>query len=106
MKLRHLAIIVCSSVVTSYAFADSMHNFPPQQTTGAAGVESAQTSQGWQAPAAASTGKTRQQVMEELRQAERDGLVPTSRSDYPPSDRLVEMNKERYAAGHRSVQAQ
>lgn len=106
MKLHHIAIVFCSSAIATSAFADSMHNFPLPHTTGATGVETRQSSPGWQTTAAAPAGKTRQQVMEELRQAERDGLVPTSRSDYPPSERLIEMNKERYAAVHRGVQTQ
>ena len=103
MKLRHLAFLLCSSVTTSYVFADSMHNFPQQQTTRAT-IETGTSSTSWQASAAAPAGKTRQQVMQELKQAERDGLVPTSRSDYPPSERLIEMNKERYAAAHRGAE--
>ncbi len=107
MKPHHLAIAFCISTTSAIALADSLHDFPQQQANGA--PSSATTSQpapGWQAQTreAAPAGKIREQVIQELVQAEREGLVPTSRSDYPPSDRLIELNKERYAARQRFAQ--
>ncbi|WP_137909973.1 MULTISPECIES: DUF4148 domain-containing protein [unclassified Burkholderia] len=41
-------------------------------------------------------GKTREQVRAELVQAYRDGLVPYSRNDYPPSASTIARNKVLY----------
>ncbi|WP_179405319.1 DUF4148 domain-containing protein [Burkholderia guangdongensis] len=45
-------------------------------------------------------GLTRAQVMADLIGAEREGLVPTTDGDYPPSDRTVARNRELYAIAH------
>ncbi|KWC75440.1 hypothetical protein WL58_29560 [Burkholderia cepacia] len=39
-------------------------------------------------------GKTRTQVVNELKQAQHDGVVPTSKTQYPPSSELIARNKE------------
>lgn len=39
-------------------------------------------------------GKTRTQVVNELKQAQHDGVVPTGKTQYPPSGELVARNKE------------
>ncbi|KVH39862.1 DUF4148 domain-containing protein [Burkholderia cepacia] len=39
-------------------------------------------------------GKTRAQVVNELKQAQHDGVVPTSKTQYPPSGELIARNKE------------
>ncbi|WP_438397131.1 DUF4148 domain-containing protein [Caballeronia sp. DA-9] len=44
-----------------------------------------------------STGKTRQQVQQELMQAQHDGIVPVSKHDYPPSPARIARNKELHA---------
>ncbi|ABX19940.1 hypothetical protein BMULJ_06275 (plasmid) [Burkholderia multivorans ATCC 17616] len=41
-----------------------------------------------------SRGKTREQVQQELIQAYHDGLLPTSKHDYPPSEATIARNKE------------
>ncbi|EKS72717.1 hypothetical protein BURK_004672 [Burkholderia sp. SJ98] len=46
-------------------------------------------------------GKTRAEVVAELIQAQKDGLVPTSKTDYPPSERTIQRNKELYRARNR-----
>ncbi|WP_175952249.1 DUF4148 domain-containing protein [Burkholderia sp. BCC0405] len=38
-------------------------------------------------------GKTRTQVVNELKQAQHDGVVPTSKTQYPPTGELVARNK-------------
>jgi acyl-coenzyme A synthetase/AMP-(fatty) acid ligase len=43
-----------------------------------------------------STGLTRAQVREQLVQAERDGIIPTTDADYPPSDEEIARNKAVY----------
>ncbi|WP_321802473.1 DUF4148 domain-containing protein [Burkholderia sp. BCC1993] len=39
-------------------------------------------------------GKTRAQVINELKQAQHDGVVPTSKTQYPPTSEIVARNKE------------
>ncbi|MCA8214745.1 DUF4148 domain-containing protein [Burkholderia cepacia] len=39
-------------------------------------------------------GKTRTQVVNELKQAQHNGVVPTSKTQYPPSSELIARNKE------------
>ncbi|KVL25351.1 DUF4148 domain-containing protein [Burkholderia sp. MSMB1835] len=39
-------------------------------------------------------GKTRSQVVNELKQAQHDGVVPTSKTQYPPTGEIVARNKE------------
>jgi hypothetical protein len=47
-------------------------------------------------------GLTRAEVRAQLIQAEKEGLLPWSRGDYPPSERTVERNRELYAIRHPS----
>ncbi|MFM0336002.1 DUF4148 domain-containing protein [Paraburkholderia fungorum] len=42
-------------------------------------------------------GKTREQVHEELLEARRQGLIPNTEADYPPSQRTIDANKTRHA---------
>ncbi|HTH60717.1 MAG TPA: DUF4148 domain-containing protein [Paraburkholderia sp.] len=46
------------------------------------------------------SGKTREQVRQELEQAYRDGLLPHKRTEYPPSEATIKRNKELYALRH------
>ncbi len=46
------------------------------------------------AQAAQAQGKTRAQVLEELQRARHEGIVPTSKTQYPPSADIVARNKE------------
>ncbi|WP_175906678.1 MULTISPECIES: DUF4148 domain-containing protein [unclassified Burkholderia] len=39
-------------------------------------------------------GKTRAEVINELKQAQHDGVVPTSKTQYPPTGEIVARNKE------------
>ncbi|UXU90283.1 DUF4148 domain-containing protein [Burkholderia sp. S-53] len=39
-------------------------------------------------------GKTRTQVVNELKQAQHDGVVPTSKTQYPPTGEIIARNKE------------
>ena len=107
MKLHHFAVVFFASITTTVALADSMHNYPSKEAARAENVETVEFARAWQAPVAkaASAAKTRRQVIEELQQAERDGLIPTSDNDYPPSDWRIEINKEKYAARQNAAQA-
>ena len=49
---------------------------------------------------ASSSGPTRADVIAELVQAQRDGTVPTSNWDYPPSAQTIARNRELYAIAH------
>ena len=46
-------------------------------------------------------GKTREQVYEELLEARRQGLIPNTEADYPPSQRTIDANKTRHAIAER-----
>ncbi|MBR8142730.1 DUF4148 domain-containing protein [Burkholderia pseudomultivorans] len=96
MNLRiTIAIVIAASAATS-AFADgghdypnvAQHNSPVSNTT----VEPAPAVS--QLGNMRSEGKTREQVRRELIQAYHDGLLPTSKHDYPPSPATVARNKE------------
>ncbi|WP_175775955.1 DUF4148 domain-containing protein [Burkholderia anthina] len=54
-------------------------------------------------------GKTRTEVVNELKQARHDGVVPTSKTQYPPTGELVARNKELHGisvhAGEKAPQA-
>ncbi|MGV7241742.1 DUF4148 domain-containing protein [Caballeronia sordidicola] len=43
------------------------------------------------------SGKTRQQVQQELVQARHDGIIPTTKNDYPPSAATVARNQDVHA---------
>lgn len=47
--------------------------------------------------AAIAQGKSRTQVHQELVQAQHDGVVPTSKTQYPPSEAQVARNKQMHA---------
>ncbi|KVT71937.1 hypothetical protein WL76_06695 [Burkholderia ubonensis] len=61
------------------------------------------------AQAAHAQGKTRAQVVDELKQAQHDGIVPASKTQYPPTTDIVTRNKELHGisvhAGDASPQA-
>ncbi|SAK44681.1 hypothetical protein AWB80_00788 [Caballeronia pedi] len=41
--------------------------------------------------------KSRQQVQQELVQAQHDGVVPSTKTQYPPTDAMIARNKEVHA---------
>ncbi|MGF6935948.1 hypothetical protein OKW41_005110 [Paraburkholderia sp. UCT70] len=47
-----------------------------------------------------SSGLTRAEVIAQLKQAQAEGLVPTSKSDYPPTAAEIARNREIYAIQH------
>ncbi|EMN1926960.1 DUF4148 domain-containing protein [Burkholderia ambifaria] len=47
-----------------------------------------------QAAFAQTQGKTRTEVINELKQAQHDGVVPTSKTQYPPTSEMIARNKE------------
>jgi hypothetical protein len=107
MKLHHLAVAPYVSATSTIALADSLHGFPHLQPNGTPSITVASRPvHGGQTPApqAAPIAKTRQHVTQESMQVERDGLVPTSRSDHLPIGPLIELTKERHAAGRHFAQ--
>ena len=46
------------------------------------------------------SGLTRADVIAQLQQAQAQGVVPTSNSDYPPSAKEIARNREIYAIQH------
>ncbi|WP_175655231.1 DUF4148 domain-containing protein [Burkholderia ambifaria] len=54
-------------------------------------------------------GKTRTEVINELKQAQHDGVVPTSKTQYPPTSEMIARNKELHVismhAGEKTPQA-
>ncbi|WP_063902761.1 DUF4148 domain-containing protein [Burkholderia ubonensis] len=90
-----VAMVVAATAVTS-AFADGGHDYP-----GAYAASSASSTRGVAAVApagpsgnSAPSGKTREQVRQELIRAYHDGLLPTSNHDYPPGPETIARNKE------------
>lgn len=55
------------------------------------------------------SGKTRTEVINELKQAQHDGVVPTSKTQYPPTSDIVARNKALHGmsvhAGEKAPQA-
>ncbi|RQZ19926.1 DUF4148 domain-containing protein [Burkholderia sp. Bp9031] len=62
-----------------------------------------------QAAFAQTPGKTRTEVINELKQAQHDGVVPTSKTQYPPTGDIVARNKALHGmsvhAGEKAPQA-
>ncbi|HDR9045378.1 TPA: DUF4148 domain-containing protein [Burkholderia vietnamiensis] len=75
MKLINVLLISAGIAISVPAFAD---NHAPQTQR----------------------GKTRAEVYAELIQAQKDGIIPTPKADYPPSQRTIERNQELYRLTH------
>ncbi len=98
MKIKFLSLFVALAAVANSSFADAGHDFPPTTK-----VQAASPADSGQARSAQATdmqvtrsGKTRAEVIQELIEAQKAGLVPTSRSDYPPSEATIARNRARY----------
>ncbi|WP_080417094.1 DUF4148 domain-containing protein [Burkholderia ubonensis] len=100
MNIRTVVAMVVAATAVTSAFADGGHDYP-----GAYGASSASSTRGAAAVAAAvapaspsgnsaPSGKTREQVRQELIRAYHDGLLPTSNHDYPPGPETIARNKE------------
>ncbi|WP_063802364.1 DUF4148 domain-containing protein [Burkholderia ubonensis] len=95
MNIRIVVAMVVAATAATSAFADGGHDYPraytassASSTRGAAAVAPAGPS-GNSAP----SGKTREQVRQELIRAYHDGLLPTSNHDYPPGPETIARNK-------------
>ncbi|WP_063900718.1 DUF4148 domain-containing protein [Burkholderia ubonensis] len=96
MNIRTVVAMVVAATAATSAFADGGHDYP-----GAYAASSASSTRGAAAVAPASpsgnsapSGKTREQVRQELIRAYHDGLLPTSNHDYPPGPETIARNKE------------
>ncbi|WP_080406267.1 DUF4148 domain-containing protein [Burkholderia ubonensis] len=96
MNIRIVVAMIVAATAATSAFADGGHDYP-----GAYGASSASSTRGVAAVAPASpsgnsapSGKTREQVRQELIRAYHDGLLPTSNHDYPPGPETIARNKE------------
>ncbi|MFM0033964.1 DUF4148 domain-containing protein [Paraburkholderia strydomiana] len=99
MKLYAATLALALASLSSTSFADADHRFPGGATT-----ESSPTVSNVR-PLAPSltvaqdepaTGKTREQVVQELIQARRDGYIPAGNIDYPPSSATIARNRSRF----------
>ncbi|WP_063806952.1 DUF4148 domain-containing protein [Burkholderia ubonensis] len=96
MNIRIVVAMVVAATAATSAFADGGHDYP-----GAYAASSASSTRGAAAVApdspsgnSAPSGKTREQVRQELIRAYHDGLLPTSNHDYPPGPETIARNKE------------
>lgn len=102
MKLEAIAAALIAATLATSAFADANHDFP--KSTDSATLPSARSAS---QPTSDATmpairpqqqGKTRAQVVQELIQARREGLVPAGHADYPPSQATIQRNRARMKA--------
>jgi hypothetical protein len=118
-SLKHavFATLLLSTTLTAFANGGGSaapRDYPFQNAHSSAGQRTASTASGaavrpagatgstataQEAPAAThstSTGKSRAQVREELVDAQRMGLVPSGKTDYPPSAETIARNQARF----------
>lgn len=95
MKLLTALIAALGIAVVAPAFAEHAYrlNDVPSNSNAYGG-----TSDG--SYASSTGGKTRTEVYSELIEAQRDGIVPSNKADYPPSQRTIDRNRELYRARH------
>ncbi|WP_409014660.1 DUF4148 domain-containing protein [Caballeronia sp. LZ024] len=94
MKKSIVAVVL--AVTTSVANAQYAPCRPPVATTDS--VSSSALGANSNEPGVA---RTRAQVMAELYEARRQGLAPSGRQDWPPTEQSIRRNKARYAASQR-----
>ncbi|CAB3802772.1 DUF4148 domain-containing protein [Pararobbsia alpina] len=96
MKVKLCAALIAAMLASS-AFADGTHAYPgsamANTSEGSAASPSGLVSVDAQAPA----GNTRAQVRGELLEAERTGITPAGKFDYPPSAATIERNRQRFS---------
>ncbi|KFX64454.1 MULTISPECIES: DUF4148 domain-containing protein [Paraburkholderia] len=102
MKLETIAATLIAATLATSAFADADHDYP--ESTASTTLPSASGASQSTSNATAPTiqpqrqGNTREQVVQELIQARRDGLVPAGHTDYPPGQATIERNRARIRA--------
>ena len=99
------ATLLLSTTLTAFANGGGSaapREYPFQNAYSSAGQRMASTASvaaAQEAPAAThstSTEKSRAQVREELVEAQRMGLVPSGKTDYPPSSQTIARNQVRF----------
>jgi Domain of unknown function (DUF4148) len=95
IKLQLAAAIVLTTASLS-AWADANHSYPSATVPGLI-QNDAVTSTATGTAQPKQLGKTRAQVRQELIEARRQGIIPTTNADYPPSQRTINANKTRNA---------
>ncbi|EIF32146.1 hypothetical protein BCh11DRAFT_07728 [Burkholderia sp. Ch1-1] len=102
MSLKVIPAALIAATLATSAFADADHNYPNAavSTTVPPASSARPPTSNIAAPTteASQQGKTREQVVQELIQARRDGLVPAGHADYPPSQATIERNRARMEA--------
>jgi len=77
------------------------HDYPKSvismQDYGSAETDASQSSPNTVKAQLPTLGKTREQVQQELIEAERAGLVPSGKHDYPPSQQAINRNRARFS---------
>ncbi|GJH18086.1 DUF4148 domain-containing protein [Caballeronia novacaledonica] len=109
MKVIPLLVACLSITVTAPAFAEHTYRLNDAQPargtqSSAASPSTTQSSYGGGTDGLAATGKigkTRAEVVAELIQAQREGIIPVRKNDYPPSQQTIERNKELYRIRNR-----
>ncbi|ACD18762.1 DUF4148 domain-containing protein [Paraburkholderia phytofirmans] len=110
MKFRKVFVIgLLGAFLSPLALADVGHASPghaPVKQDGSYGSVPQTTLPSSAAPVVkpAAQGKTRAEVRQELLQAYKDGLIPTTEADYPPSKRTIERNKALFAETERYLE--
>ncbi len=95
MKLLTSVIAALGIATVSPAFAEHAYQVNDAQSNSAAygGASDGSYSSGM-------GGKTRAEVYAELVQAQKDGMLPLNRNDYPPSQQIIQRNRDLYRATH------
>ncbi|WP_407973385.1 DUF4148 domain-containing protein (plasmid) [Burkholderia pyrrocinia] len=99
MNLRIVAATIVAASVATPAFADGGHDYPTGAQSGSLSsntIAVSSASSVSQFGSITEQCKTREQVRQELIPAYHDGVLPTSKHDYPPSPATIARNKELY----------
>ncbi len=95
MKLLTVLLSVIGIAAAVPAFADANY-----QSAGATGNDTAVGGVADGTYSSGARGKTRAEVHAELIQAQKDGLLPFRRNDYPPGAETIRRNQELYRLSH------
>jgi hypothetical protein len=95
MKLLTFLIAALGIAAVSPAFAEHAYQVNDAQSNSAAygGASDGSYSSGM-------GGKSRAEVYAELIQAQKDGILPLNRNNYPPSQQTIQRNRDVYRATH------
>jgi hypothetical protein len=104
MKIKFPVALIAMMFATS-AFSDGGHDYPKSvismQDYGSDEAGASQSSPNAVKAELPMLGKTREQVQQELIEAERAGFVPSGKHDYPPSQQTINRNRARFSVVER-----